>query len=723
LPPGDPGRAYDVKVASVGDNGLQCAAPLIVLDVAASETVDAPANFDVNPVSITSGGAVMPALAVSADDSTNARVSEFIVELRETGAQVWRQHHTGPASNTTVELRGVAPDQAYDVRGFFRTVRGALSAPTATVQVTAPNQLVSTDTANLNGTPAADVLSGISDNVDAVDALADDVDVIAAGRAGNLISDPEFANGTDAWRPVTLTDAVTLIATGTPRAVRVSGDGDNGLDVDWPGGWTIEAGGVVDASLEVVAFSGGVSLVDLEVRWFDAAGDYLSTTPAASADAATGRVGGVVAAPAGTASFRVRSGVTASAGARHVTFTRPQVRIGEPGQTTASAFVLPDTDIISQVGELHRAIAGAALRMGLVESRGSDGRARVATLETARTSDGLAIAGRFQLVEAGLGDHEARVSIAETAVVELEGRTAARVVITATVDDVPAQVEFLAEYGEGGVTTALNLVATGIALRNLVGGEVVDALIIEGGVPTAPNGLLIGSQTFHRPNGVTIIRFGNARMRAFGPPFGPDNLIDWNGPEQANETTCTILNGKRSEDADGVVYLAGAAQGASDVEASGQQTSTAGPTLVAAISHGPSNGNDVHVSWGLQFAAAGVADADNAGVATISLQLWRRVDTGGGFGSWAQVGATEAVAITRVTMAETEWEQGSHTFPEPTGNYNWSELGAETFAYVDTGLSSGHVAEYESRMTARTGIVGTGVTLQTNTIGSLEAGA
>ena len=168
LPPGLPGELYDVSIVLVDQDGAR-STPLLVEEIAADETLSAPANVAaVASVRASANGVREPIVTVSADPNEDFSVEVLIVETRPAGGveDDFEPALIVPAENPSAVLSGLAPGASLDFAFSFRSRRGLVSARSLVLGVDIPDELVAGDTVNLGGRDVSAVLDDLDGAVE-----------------------------------------------------------------------------------------------------------------------------------------------------------------------------------------------------------------------------------------------------------------------------------------------------------------------------------------------------------------------------------------------------------------------------------------------------------------------------------------------------------------------------------------------------------------------------
>lgn len=379
-----------------------------------------------------------------------------------------------------------------------------------------------------------------------------------------------------------------------------------------------------------------------------------------------------------------------------------ETRVGsaESSLVTQSAAI---TDLDASKAEASDLTATAATVAGLSATTASQATS-IADLQT-----GKAEASALASTNATVAGVSASVTSQAAAIVDLQGRTLAYLQFVAGVDGGAASFRLLANNAGGTPYTEAQLVADKIKLSNPVSGQIIDALVAEGGNIRVSNKLLIGAnQSVDPATGLTIDRKGGY-MRVEGAGFGADgDLLMWAGPERA-VSGLTKTNGVFAIAYSGA-YLGAAPAPGQPIVTADEETSTAGPTLTVEVTHGDgdtSNGNTITVSYQYEYQGTSVQPTSGGGADdTISatIKLYRRLGAGGG---WTEV------ASQTVTMSPTL------LFTEDFTTW-WTHSLAGSWTYSDT---AGVATERGFRASLTTRTLGGSITpsIQRLTVGTTEA--
>jgi len=167
LPPGQPGRTYDVEITALGTNG-RAGEPLIVTEIGADETVPVPADVSITPATFAGpSGSAVPGVTISWAPVEDPRIAALLIYARVTGSGAdFLQVDIEPPRTGAGDVRGLTPGETYDFRLAYRNERGAETAePAEVLAVTVPDTLISSDTVSFGGRTAEEVLADLEDAV------------------------------------------------------------------------------------------------------------------------------------------------------------------------------------------------------------------------------------------------------------------------------------------------------------------------------------------------------------------------------------------------------------------------------------------------------------------------------------------------------------------------------------------------------------------------------
>ncbi|MEP3073680.1 fibronectin type III domain-containing protein [Maricaulis sp.] len=162
LPPGQPGRTYDVEITALGTNG-RAGEPLIVTEIGADETVPVPAEVVITPATFAGpSGSAVPGVTISWASVEDPRIAALLIYARVTGSGAeYLQVDIEPPRTGAGDVRGLTPGETYDFRLAFRNERGAETAePAEVLAVTVPDTLRATHIGTL---PAGSVQDFVDD--------------------------------------------------------------------------------------------------------------------------------------------------------------------------------------------------------------------------------------------------------------------------------------------------------------------------------------------------------------------------------------------------------------------------------------------------------------------------------------------------------------------------------------------------------------------------------
>lgn len=376
LPPGVPGRSFDIEIRTIGPDG-RASDPLLVTELSAANAVSQPAGVTVSPATFTGpGGAKIPGLSVVWTAVPDPRIPELLVYAKAQGAAAseYVVAAVKPAATGSAEIRDLVPGKAYDIGLALRDERQAVSAPLVeSLNVTVPDDLVSSDavipSASLDATRnAINTAQGRADATieEAAGALAESASTSLQDSLLNWIEDP---TGSDGW----LADDGGFIVgktTGFRAFWPTLDSGEQTTKVLWfPNRKNVQPGVLVQAGVEVTVEDATTSLA-LEAVWYDSAGDVLSTDELDSA--ASGRLSGIEAAPASAAAVQFRLVPTASSAAKGgLTVSEPLAAFARPDQVAADAYQDPQSEVISRILNIERSLGAMAgsVRQQLTENR------------------------------------------------------------------------------------------------------------------------------------------------------------------------------------------------------------------------------------------------------------------------------------------------------------------------------------------------------------------
>lgn len=166
LPPGVPGRTYDVEITTMGADG-RASDPLIIADIGAADAVPAPAGVTVTPATFTGpGGASIPGVSLQWTAAEDPRLVDLLVYAKPAGADAAQYVvvDTEPPRAGQGDIRGLVPGRAYDFGFAYRDQRGAVTQAWTEVEgITVPDSLVATDAASVGGVASDRVAQAVDD--------------------------------------------------------------------------------------------------------------------------------------------------------------------------------------------------------------------------------------------------------------------------------------------------------------------------------------------------------------------------------------------------------------------------------------------------------------------------------------------------------------------------------------------------------------------------------
>jgi hypothetical protein len=163
LPPGQPGRTYDVEITALGTDG-RAGEPLIVAEIGADETVPVPAEVSIEPATfIGPSGSAVPGVTIAWAPVEDPRIAALLVYARITDSEAdYLLVDSEPPRTGAGDVRGLTPGETYDFRLAYRNERGAETAePAEVLGVTVPDTLVATSAGSLGDRIASDVLASL----------------------------------------------------------------------------------------------------------------------------------------------------------------------------------------------------------------------------------------------------------------------------------------------------------------------------------------------------------------------------------------------------------------------------------------------------------------------------------------------------------------------------------------------------------------------------------
>lgn len=480
IPAGEADETYDAEIVAVDISGRMSPA-LIVTDMEADAAIAAPNNCYAAGLVLTgAAGAKIPALECSCDPSDDVHVELLEVEIRlgsSSSDADWRAAGTVSAAKAALEIAGqIYPGATYDVAFSFRGRRNLISERTIAKDVDAPavfTAIAARDYEAGGGIDAqfglvyAEIIEAYDDAIGELDAaeaaLSNRMVALEGSIAENLIADPEFSLGPGDWTrtPADETAGLAIDLTLDPPALvldfTASGAGE-AARVQFPGLYPAEEAARWQASADVT-LAGVASSVALVARWYDAAGDEV--TPESEFDAgASGRLAGILDAPATAATMRVEAVVAASgAGAGEVSLQHPLIGRAHEAQSAPSGYLAPDGVLTARLASAMASFNGAAQALRVAEARALDAEASIRTLETVRVSDVEAFASLTTQLQVSLDGNAAAITVISEASIELDERMS---LFYGVVLDANGHIGGLTLMGKGessaGSTPTINMV-------------------------------------------------------------------------------------------------------------------------------------------------------------------------------------------------------------------------------------------------------------------------
>lgn len=247
---------------------------------------------------------------------------------------------------------------------------------------------------------------------------------------------------------------------------------------------------------------------------------------------------------------------------------------------------------------------------------------------------------------------------------------------TTTVPGAAAAIRMMAMLENGQATSNIALIATQIALLNMVDGRVIPALKAEGGNIVIANDLRGGAGRIIFDNGSV--------MKVSGTGFGSNNqFIEWFGPRKANLAECTEANATSYLKTDGSSYFGGSLR-AGIIKNAVQTTSLALDANVSTGEVGSNGGQRVVVvtyAWGL----------------TQSVDRPQSAGTGGGL-SASVILSRNGVDVATLNATGGVWSRTPASGADEPGSYTEQIGGSITF----TDNSGGASVTYAVRLASRT---------------------
>ncbi len=577
LPPGVPGRTFDVEITSLGPDG-RAGDPLLITGLAASDALAQPSGVAVTPVTFAGpDGASVPGVTVTWTAVEDPRVADLLVYAKAQGASAasYRVIFSDTPRAGAGEIRGLVPGKAYDFGFAFRDERGAMSDPLVEIaNVTVPNTLVANDatgpTAAIDA--ARDAINDAQGRADATlaDAAGKLAEAAETGLQDSLLNWIEDPTGSDGW---VADDGGFIIGktTGFKAMWPSLASGEQTTKVLWfPHEKAVKPGVLVQAGVEV-AVEGVTSEAILEAVWYDAAGSVLATE--AMDNAASGRLADVVQAPASAATVRFRLVPDAStSGQGSVAVSEPFTAFARPGQTTADAFQDPASETRSRFLSIERSMGEMAgsVRQSLTENRraravitsimatqvGQDSAIAAAKTEVLTTVSGIYVTSAYAIetfqtesqVNQSIGSYQFAVgAITDT----ISGHATTTAGAVADIETGAAYWETLVEASGSnpaiaGLTagkdgSAVTLGGDALYFINFVGGTSIKAMEVVGGDVRISNDLYVdnaiimaaggairgGASGYLSGTGFFLGYDGSAYKLAVGNPAG--QYMAWDG--------------------------------------------------------------------------------------------------------------------------------------------------------------------------------------------------
>ncbi len=558
LPPGVPGRTFDVEITSLGPDG-RAGDSLLITGLAASDALAQPSGVAVTPATFAGpDGASVPGVTVTWTAVEDPRVADLLVYAKAQGASAagYRVIFSDTPRAGAGEIRGLVPGKAYDFGFAFRDERGAMSDPLVEIaNVTVPNTLVANDatgpTAAIDA--ARDAINDAQGRADATlaDAAGKLAEAAETGLQDSLLNWIEDPTGSDGW---VADDGGFIIGktTGFKAMWPSLASGEQTTKVLWfPHEKAVKPGVLVQAGVEV-AVEGVTSEAILEAVWYDAAGSVLATE--AMDNAASGRLADVVQAPALAATVRFRLVPDAStSGQGSVAVSEPFTAFARPGQTTADAFQDPASETRSRFLSIERSMGEMAgsVRQSLTENRraravitsimatqvGQDSAIAAAKTEVLTTVSGIYVTSAYAIetfqtesqVNQSIGSYQFAVgAITDT----ISGHATTTAGAVADIETGAAYWETLVEASGSnpaiaGLTagkdgSAVTLGGDALYFINFVGGTSIKAMEVVGGDVRISNDLYVD-------NAIIMAAGGAVRGGASGYLTGTGFFLGYDG--------------------------------------------------------------------------------------------------------------------------------------------------------------------------------------------------
>jgi hypothetical protein len=430
-----PRAALDIQIAAVGprdDQGDWSDSLELDVGAATAPALAAPANVTATAaLEESEGGVKRPALTVSFDPITSPEAQMVLVAIKP----------AGDPDTSFAQIDAIEPSLGgktiYTIP-YGRTVDVGLqtwaqwrepSSWTVVEDVAIPGEVVASDATipsermdaardaiNAARGEVTENLSEVNQTLEyAVRRLTEDARLGAQVSLLNRLSDPLFDAGVDGWNAVS---GAVLPVAGSPRALQavwdIAASGRPASQyLQWPVRWHAVKGDFVQVGVEVGVFGVCADIV-LEAVWIDAAGDVLSVSQIATG--ATGRLEGVVEAPADCAEVTIRMApVATGAGMGGFLVRRPLAASALSGQTSVDLFTAPENELVARLARLERAVGNIAERSRSLQVETRRGRASVRVAEQAIVTEEEARAQLERDVYATLsGDYLTEAQVRET---------------------------------------------------------------------------------------------------------------------------------------------------------------------------------------------------------------------------------------------------------------------------------------------------------------------
>lgn len=297
------------------------------------------------------------------------------------------------ATLESIEITGLFPNMAYEVRLQYRNGHGAID-PQST-QVFGPITTGGLTASDVGGLTRAQLEESLAFLASVNPALAGGLGIREQAGYINLFTDPLFALGVGDVRSQ---QGIVDLTDGAPRAAGVTVTLPTGADVALVLGprFDLRSGARLAAACEVSA-SGSISDAALSAHFYDASGDEIGAGVTIASGVADGeRAAGFVESsdiPSTTAQVELRlAGVSDGTGEGRLAASELLAAYTAPQQSSVPAFVDPKDETVSRALDLLRVDVERAYQLAGLEYETSVSRALITVLQEVTAN-----AARYQI--------------------------------------------------------------------------------------------------------------------------------------------------------------------------------------------------------------------------------------------------------------------------------------------------------------------------------------